>query len=236
MIKHAILLFSLSAILLVSCDTGEYDTKAIASLDKLTETIGELNSASYTTYTYQVLEDSTETTKESDVYLRGPNKMYVHSNGTKGERSLYYNGEEFAYYDYDKNHYDTLAAPKDILLAIDFVHEKYEIDFPASDFLYPSLTDDIIENFSSVMQMKDETIDDVECLHIEASNDDTIVLIWIEKKTHLPYRMIIESSTNDRTYYEVTFANWRLNPKLPDILFEFDPSGDAKRVSLLDNY
>lgn len=225
---------ALFAGIFMSCESGEYDTRAIESLDKLTEAVGNLGSASYTLDTFIVKADSTEISKQSDVYLRGPNKMYIHTTGVTEERGLWYNGIEFAYYSYNNMQYDTIAAPENILLAIDFIHDKYGVVFPSADFLYPSLTDDLMADYTSILYGEEEVIDDIECISIEASNDDEILHIWIVKETNLPFRMIIDSKKGEDRYCEITYRNWRSDPDLPDILFEFDPPSNSTREPLLN--
>jgi len=229
--KKVILYSILSALFFVSCNSGngEYDTRAVESLDKLTETIGELESLSYTVDSYSVNDNGNENSKQSDVYLKGSNKMFIENTGTKGDKSFWYNGEEFAYFLFNKNEYDILEAPDNTLKLIDSIHDNYGIYFPAADFLYPTLTDDLINNYDQILYFGEEKVDDVDCIALEATNEEIILQIWIEKETNLPHKMIVESKTNENTYYEAEYSNWRMNPKLPDIMFEFQPPSGAER-------
>ncbi len=234
MIKTTIIYLLTATLFFVSCtsNSGKYDDRAIESLDNLSETIGNLNSCSYTLATIVSKENTSEFSNEHDVYMRGPDKMYIHTNGTKGEKGFWYDGSNFAYFSYNKNTYDTISAPGNIIAAIDQLHHKFGIDFPAADFFYPSFTDDIINNFSEVLYMGDNNIDGVDCIHIEAVNKAEILQIWIEKETNLPHKMIIGQINNSGSNYEAVFSNWRVNPNLPDILFEFEPPTNSTRKKL----
>ena len=55
-----------------------------------------------------------------------------------------------------------------------------------------------------------ETLNDVECIALEATNEEVIVQIWIEKESNLPHRMIIESKTNEVKYYEAEYSKLSL--------------------------
>jgi len=238
--KKRIILYSiLSVLFFVSCNSsgdGEYDTRAIESLDKLTETVGDLNSLSYTVDSYSVNKDGEETSKFSDVYLRDSDKMFIKNSGTKGNKSFWYNGETFSYFLFDKNEYDILQAPNHTLKLIDSIHSNYGIYFPAADFLYPTLTDDMITNYDQILFFGDEKIDDIECISIEASNDEYIVQLWIDKELNLPNKMVILSKLNENKYYEAVYSNWRINPKLPDIMFEFQaPKGSERKKFVAKN-
>jgi hypothetical protein len=235
--KNLIILIA-PALILLSCSSPnsgvdkKYDTIAVENLDELSETIGKLNSCSYTLKTIVSNSKDSENTTIHDVYMRGPDKMHIHSTGGKGQKSYWYNGKHFAYFSYKKNTYDTIIAPNNIIKAINSLHNKYGIDFPAADFFYPTLTDDIINNYDQVLSMDDEIIDNVDCALIEASNDIETVHIWIEKSTYLPYKMIITKNEGVNNFYEAVFSNWKINPTLPDILFEFSPPANATRIKL----
>ncbi len=235
MIKKTILYPILASFFLLSCtskDQQEYDTRAIESLDVMSQTIGELSACSYTLNEFSVKEDGSEFSAEHDVYMRGPNKMYIHSVGTKGDRSCWYDGENLSFYSFDKNIYATVEAPDDILQTIDHVNDKYGIDFPAADFFYPDLTDDILDEFDRVLFVGDDLVDGIESTSIFASNDTNAVQIWIDKASNLPLKLVIESKVNAAEYYEVTFSNFRSNPDLPDLLFEFQPPNNSERTEL----
>ncbi len=208
---------------------GEYDTRAIESLDKLSEKISSLNSCSYTLKSI-VSNETLQSEMLHDIYMRGPDKMYIHSVGTKGERSFWYNGSKFAYFSFDTGTYDTIAAPDNILKTIDVLNSDYNVEFPASDFFYPSLTDDILEQYNRVMFMGEEVIDNETYITIEASNKEETLVISMDKNTYLPHAMILESKTNKEDFYEATFANWQIDPNLPDLLFEFKPPANATRI------
>jgi len=231
--KKVILYSIFAAIFFISCkssDGGEYDSRAVDSLDKLSEVIGNLSSLSYTVDSYSVDKDSVAITKLSDVYLRGANKMFIENSGTKGNRSFWYDGEKFSYFLFDKNEYDILDAPDSTLKLIDSIHSKFGIYFPAADFLYPTLTDDILENYDSLLYSEDEKAEGIDCILLEANNDKNNVLVWIDKKLNLPVKMVITSKTEENIYYEAVYSNWKLDPELPDIMFEFQPPSNSTQV------
>ena len=235
--KNVFLVTLLSALFFVSCNSsgdGEYDTRAVESLDKTTKTISDLTSLSYTVNAYIVNEEGEESSKLSDVYLRDSNKMFIENEGTKGHKSFWYNGEDFAYFLFDKNEYDILEAPGNTLTLIDSIHSQTGIYFPGADFLYPNLTDDVLNNYDQLLYFGEEKVDEVDCFALEATNEETIVQFWIQKETNLPYKMVVSSKNNENKYYEATFSNWRMNPKLPDIMFEFQPPAGSERKKFVE--
>jgi hypothetical protein len=217
------------ALLIISCNTStvkddeKYDTSAVQYLDSLSETIGKLNSCSFTINIFISTSSGVERRHEHDVYMRGPDKLHIYSNGKTGRKSFWYNGKQFSYFSYDNNAYDMIDAPDNIIATIDFVNDKYGIDFPASDFFYPTFTDDILADYTQVLLNEDEVIDNVNYEVIEALNESETVHIWIDKSTQLPYKLIIENESIADEYYEAVLSNWKINPKLTDLLFEFKP-------------
>lgn len=235
MVRKAILYAVLASVFLVSCtakDKDEYDTRAIESLDAMSEVIGELLACSYTLDDVNVTEDGSEFYNVHDVYMRGPNKMYIHSNGTKGERSYWYDGATLAYYSFDKDTYAEIEAPGNIVETIHYVHEEYGVRFPAADFFFPDLTDDILAEFDRVLFLGEDVLDGIESISILASNDNQTVQIWIDKATNLPLRLSIEPTAETAKFYEATFSNFRENPDLPDLLFESKPPIDSEKTEL----
>jgi len=234
MIKKRLFYYVITALILASCSSNpkEYDSRAIASFDKMSETIGGLTSCSYTLNTFISKKSGEQNMNENDIYMRGPDKMYVHSIGTKGERSYWYDGNRMSFFKYNKNTYDTVLVSGNIIQAIDFLHHKYGIDFPATDFFYPTFTDDMINNFDEISFYGEEKIDGVDCVVSQLLNDKTLVQIWIEKNTNLPHKLIINNTRDSLIYYEAVFSNWKENPGLPDVLFEFEPPLNSTRVEL----
>jgi len=235
MVKKAVLYSVLVSFFLVSCtseDKEQYDTRALASLDAMSEAIGELGACSYTLNNVNVLEDGTEFYNQHDVYMRGPDKLYIHSVGTKGDRSYWYDGSTLAYYSFDKNTYATVEAPDTIMKMIKHVNEKYGVDFPAADFFYPDFTDDILNDFDHVLFLGDETINGQESISVLASNDNSIVRIWIDKATNLPVKFLIDSKVSNAEYYVASFSNFKVNPDLPDLLFEINAPINSESTEL----
>ena len=221
-------------LLLTSCGgpSSEYDAKAIESLDKLAETMGDLESCSYTLNT---IVESPDTNRETlnDVYMSGPNKMYINVMNNELHYGFWYNGKTFSYMSYEKQQYDVFDAPATTLEMIDQLHEQDNVDFPASDFFYPSLTDDIMDSYSKVYYDEEE-IDGVLCVAIEALNDLETLAIWINKETNLPHRLLVVS-TDETNSYDAVFSNWKSNPELPDELFEFQPSEGMEQSKFQNN-
>lgn len=218
---------------------SQIDTVAILILNKMGNLIGELESCSFTLKTS---DDGIDVNlglikyfNVHQVYMRGPDKMLINSQGDKGHRGFWYNGTQLMYYSYTENNYGVIDAPANILATIDTVHKNYGIDFPAADFFYPTFTIDLIDQYSNIIFIGKSKVDDKDCFHIIAQNDAMSIQIWIsDDALFLPMKFIIVYyDIKPNQQYEATFSNWKLNPQLPDEMFEFTPPPQAEELILL---
>jgi hypothetical protein len=214
------------------------DSTAIFILDKMSNVIGDLESVTFdlknSTDKFDTDANIIKQFSTSTITFSGPDKLTVNTQGTEGRSGYYYDGSYLSYYNYDENNYVTLEAPESTLAMIDEMHLDYDFQFPAADFFYPSFTDDMMEEFTSIQYLGKKTIDDEECYHIMATNKDLNVQIWVSNKTYLlPKHFSIIYKSNSNLQYESTFNNWIINPTIPDAVFDFLPPPNAKLISIL---
>jgi hypothetical protein len=219
-------------------EVKDIDSTAIFLLDKMANVIGDLEAVSFD------LENSTDKLDanknivkhyaNSTISFSGPDKLSIRTEGTKGRSGFYYDGSYMSYYNYDENNYITLEAPESTLEMIDEMHTDYDFQFPAADFFYPTFTDDMMEQFTSIKFLGKKIIDDEECYHIMATNKDLNVQIWVSNKTFLlPKRFVIIYKNKSNLQVESTFSNWLLNPNIPDAVFDFLAPPNARLISIL---
>ena len=225
---------------LVGCGNskeGAYDSNAITTIDKLAQTIGKLDACSYSLITNITQSETSGLPaehKQSDVYMKGSNKMYIFSKNEEGRKGYYYNGSELSLFRFDKNTYETLKAPDNTIATITAVHDKYGIDFPAADFFYPTLTDDMMRDFDTIATVGKIKIEGIVCNEINAKNAKMNVFISIDETTNLPKRLEIYYLGDEKgKSYEITFLDFKSNPVLEDKLFDFTPPANAVKTNLL---
>lgn len=216
-----------------------YHPRAIEILDKMTETIGELSSCSFQLKAFEDLpHEKAGFLREyavHDVYLVGPDKMHIFSKKPKNKYAYWYNGDIMMYYSFSNNHYGFIETPDNIRETIELVNAEYDIDFPAADFFYPTLTDDLMQNSHYIGFEGLTEIDGQECYYIVARGKEYQVHLWINSSSFmLPLRYLIQVKKNDVVLnYEGIFSNWQINPNLPDALFDFTVPADARRLQIL---
>lgn len=217
----------------------QIDPNAITLLDRMSGIIGELNSCSFQINTsVDQLDPQNGLIREffnHEVYMVGPDKMQIQTNGPKGNHGYWYNGDILMYYSLTYNHYSFIDTPDNIIETIDMVNADYGIDFPAADFFYPTFTDDLIDHSEIITYRGLVTVDGQECHHIVASGAEQHIQLWLKNDAFtLPLRIvIIEKSEGFSLQYEGVFSDWVINPNLPDAIFDFVVPETAKRLTIV---
>jgi hypothetical protein len=218
--------------------SSKIDTVAVEILDKMSAMIGSLNSCSVTVKAnYDVASKQLGLVKHSDdqeLFLHGPDKLLVRSEGDKGSKSLCYNGKTLIYYSMDRNQYGQIAVPASIMQMIDTVNKLYGIEFPAADIFYPSFVDDILSETKTLSYLGLTKINGMECFHIAGTARDKTFQFWVANDAfYLPLKMVIIYTTKEMNpQYEATLSDWKINPELPDALFDFSAPPKAKKIKL----
>ena len=216
-----------------------YDTLAIVVVDHMSAIIGDLASCRFTLNAESDVTDpnlGTVTNHEvSHVWFSGPDKLLIEAWGGKGHRGYWYNGSTLTWYSFTENNYVVIPVPNRTIAMIDSVNDVYGIDFPAADFFYPTLSDDLISHSDYISFEGRTRIGDQTCFHVVATNKEMTVQIWISDEVlFLPLKMVITYKGKSVTQrYEATFSDWQINPVLPDAMFEFALPPGAHEVSIL---
>jgi hypothetical protein len=227
---------------LIGCsakDGGYYEEEAVEALDLLTENMGELNSCSFTlSATEETLEDGQEwvsTNKETDAYINGADQMYFYTKSENGRRGFWINEGELSIFLFNENKYQIKQVPKNLLRTMDSINGNFKFNFPAADFFYPSLTDDLIAFSDSLFINEDKTIDGQVCKEIFAKGDGKEIFILMDAETNLPKQLEIYDFGAEglEKSYVASFSNWKEDPKLPAKLFAFTPPENAVESEIL---
>ncbi len=214
------------------------DTVAVSILDHMSAVIGDLSSCSVTIHAnYDIHSKVLGLVKHSDeekLYMRGPDKLLVTTEGDKGSREFFYNGKTLSYYSFDKNQYGQIAVPATILDMIDSVNKNYGVDFPVADFFYPTFVDDILADAKNLFFLGVTKVGDKECFHIAGTAKDKTFQFWISNDAfYLPLKLVIVYTSKEMNpQYEATLSNWQVNPNLPDALFDFTAPPKAIKIKM----
>jgi hypothetical protein len=207
----------------------QIDSEAVTILDSMSCVVSGLGSCSFTLNTeydtYSGLLGLIRNSDEASVFLKAPDKFYVKRDGDKGNKSFYY----------DNNQYASVPAPSTIMETIDSIHNEYGIDFPAADIFYPDIVDDIVANSDALSYLGMTMVEGKICHHIAGVNKELTFQVWIANdETYLPVKMaIVYTSKAGNPQYQAIFRNWSLNPELQDSMFDFVIPAGASKIKFL---
>ncbi|UJP63813.1 DUF2092 domain-containing protein [Mongoliitalea daihaiensis] len=217
----------------------QLDHQAILLLDRMSDLLGELTSFQFHVFTAQDewIENKglTKTFRSHEVYMVGPDKMHIRTESKQGQLGIWHQGDLLLFYNLTTNQYGFIETPENIPDAIDFVNQEYDIEFPAADFFYPAFADDLIETHQIISYMGLVQLDGKDAHHIIAYGEETNVQIWFSNDTFtLPLRYVIHDLKSPQfLQFEGIFSNWKLNPDLPNALFDFTVPETATRMHML---
>ncbi len=236
--KHLFALLLLLPLFGYSQSQKDIDTIAIALIDKMGEVIGSLEAVSFDLST--VHDEANESGmlerqfNSNQIYMRGPDKFTIRSQGEKGNRGYWYNGSYMTWFSYDQNKYVTLPVQGTIINAIDSVNTTFGLQFPGADILYPSFADDLIAEFDKIHYVGIKNLEGTECFHIIAENQTFNFQIWIENGAfYLPRKFLIIKKGDAPEVSEGTFGRWNTDADMPDAIFEFTPPVNAELISIM---
>lgn len=217
----------------------QIDSAAVYILDRMADIIGELEAVSFSIETATDRLDDKQKIEThystSHVSMAGPDKMVYQRFGNKGKYGFWYNGALASMYSYKENNYVTLEAPGNIIAMIDSLHSRFDFQFPAADFFYPSYTDDILEDFNTLEYLGKTVVDGEDCFYIRATNETMHFQLWISSSNwNLPKRFIIIQKGKQNLRFESVFKDWDINPNLPNTVFEFLPPPNARLIDILE--
>ncbi|RDI04450.1 DUF2092 domain-containing protein [Flavobacterium sp. AG291] len=236
--RKTLLLFSVLISFASYSQAAKVDSVAVLILDRMSDVIGGLNSCSFKLNVSQDVTGDIGLEKkfsDDEVMFKGPDKMLVQLKGDDNHKGFWYNGRHLVYYSYTENNYSVLEVPSTIIETIDAVHDEYGVDFPASDFFYPTFADDILADFTSVTFLGRKTVDGEDCYHILADSKNQSVQLWIsDDAMNLPLRfLVIYKDKPNSPQYMGVFSDWKINPDLPDALFDFNEPPLATEIVML---
>lgn len=223
----------------VSAQKTNIDTVAVAILDRMSAMIGSLSSCHFSVHSnYDVRSQHLGLVKHGDdeqLYMQGPDKLLIQSRGDRGQRSIYYDGQTLNYYSQENNQYASLPLSASIVDMIDTVNKLYGIEFPASDFFYPTFVDDLLSESRNLIYLGMTKEDGKDCFHVAGTTADKSYQFWIsDDALSLPVKMVIIYTNRDMNpQYEAVLSDWQINPVLPAALFEFLAPPKAKKIKMV---
>ena len=91
------------------------------------------------------------------------------------------------------------------------------------------------ENVRTAEYLGRDTVGGLPCHHLAFTQDEVDWQLWVEVGERLLIRKVVitDKLVESRPQLTARFTRWNLSPRLPDLLFEFDPPEDAEEITFL---
>ncbi|GMQ26740.1 hypothetical protein Aoki45_34230 [Algoriphagus sp. oki45] len=232
------LLFTLAflSFLLAEAQETYHDSTALAILDKMSQTIGELKSLKFKTQTSQDVAFSKDYLikdyKSGEYIFQGPDRLLAKVSHNGKDQFYLYDGKQMVYYSLEDNTYAAAEAPANTLDMLDQVSEDFGIELVVADFLYPDFTANLMESMDYIEFLGKTEVNGEKYLHIGGANSSMTFQIWVSQDLVMrPKRVVITYLEEPYArQLEVTFEEWQINQSYPESIFEFMPPPNSRQI------
>lgn len=168
------------------------------------------------------------------VALRRPDRLAAEVAGDALNRAFWYDGKTFAALDKEQNTWTSGTVPPTVDAALDWVFDTTGTVIPLADFLYTDVYDRLMSDVQRGVYLGIHEAAGVPCHHLAFEQATIDWQLWIDAGDEpLPRKLVIAYKTEDEVpQYAVTIRKWRLDAKVPDELFHFEPPEGARRVEI----
>ena len=253
MMRHAIFLFALAALVLTSgCEPGPVtvadgdvvakdgvDPKANHLLLRASEYLRQAKTFQFQAEIRRDVIMYDELPVEfggvSKVTFERPNRLHAAFVGDERSRESFYNGKTLTIYSTLHHFYSQIPIEGTIGDAIDHLHERFGFSVPLADLVYENPYAVLIENVEKGFFVGQHKIDGVLCDHLAFQQEGIDWQIWIEAdETPLMRKIVITyKSEAGSPEYEAKLSHWKLNLGVRDSQFEFTPPAGSEKIEFL---
>ncbi len=134
-----------------------------------------------------------------------------------------------------ENVYMSTNVPPDIDAAMDYAMEKYDVTVPIVDLIFSDPYAILTENVWSGFYVGKNYVQGVICHQLAFSQELIDWQIWIEDSVSpVPRKLVITYKQLEGSPQYISYlSNWDFNPRLPDMVFEFVPPVNARKVDVI---
>jgi hypothetical protein len=157
-----------------------------------------------------------------------PNKVRIDKSGDTVDRSVYISDGTFTILDNTEQYYTQVNTADNIDEALDQIVEELGIVIPVATLLHSDMSTHIQPK--KVTYFGKKTVAGVECNYIAFKRHGNEVHLWIEDSDS---PLVKQVAVFGKDFKMEMATNWDTNPKFLDNVFEFQPSKDASKISIV---
>ena len=246
--RHACTTFVLllSVVMFTGCQGSDSPTHPSADVDPqadqvlkaMSNLLGKTKSFSFRAVGY--MDEVAETgqlvqiSRESDVSVTRPSKLFVETEGDDVSRSAWYDRGKLTVLDKEQNEYTVIGVPKTIEAMLDFIIDEYGLTLPLADLLFSNPYKTLTSNVQLGSYIGLGQVGDHSCHHLLFEQELIDWQIWIDAgQSPVPRKFVITYKQEPgQPGYSVTMEKWDFKPTFANDLFEPDPPDDATEVQM----
>ena len=236
----------LLAFVLTGCKGGDSPTQSSADVDPQAEqalkAMSDLlgNAKSFSFHAVGQMDEVVETgqlvqlSRESDVSVTRPSKLFVDTEGDDVSRLAWYNGGKLTVLDRVRNVSAAADVPNTIEAMLDFIIEEYGLTLPLADLLFSNPYETLTSNIQVGSYIGLNNVGDHSCHHLLFEQELIDWQIWIDAgQTPVPRKFVITYKQEPgQPGYSVIMDQWNLKPTFADDLFKPNPPAEAAQVQM----
>jgi hypothetical protein len=214
------------------------DPKAVAALDRMgayLRTLGVFQVSSHTTRD-ESLDDGQrqQIGAHVDMLVQRPNRLHAALTSDRQQRSFFYDGTTFTLWARRRNYYATVSAPATLEALGDRIESRYGA-LPAADLFAGDDDRHVSARLIAAAAVGPEVVGDISCEHFAFREANLDWQIWIEQgDCPLPHKIVVTTSSDPEQPQYTSVMTWNLAPPVSDAVFTFEPTADARRITLAD--
>jgi hypothetical protein len=169
---------------------------------------------------------------EYDVSVRRPDGLAAHRIGDLPEFRFAYDGKAMTVHVPGSGTWGTTSAPATLDAMLPAAWEQGGLNMPFDELLVADPYAAITAGVTEAVRAEQATIHGKKVEHLVLSGAALHVEYWIDPATALPARaLVIYVDHPLRPHFMVEFAEWKLDPKLPDATFALPRPQGATEVA-----
>ena len=246
--RHACttLVLLLSVVVLTGCQNGDSPTPPSADVDPqvqqalkaMSNLLG--NAKNFSFHAVGQMDEVAQTgqlvqlSRESDVSVTRPSKLFVDTEGDDVSRSSWYDRDKLTVLDKEQNEYVSITVPSTIEAMLDFIIEEYGLTLPLADLLFRNPYETLTSNIQVGTYIGLSNVGGHSCHHLLFEQELIDWQIWIDAgQTPVPRKIVITYKQEPgHPSYSGIMDKWNLKPSFAKDLFKPDTPANAKQVQM----
>jgi len=166
-----------------------------------------------------------------DTAVRRPDGLAAHRVGDLPDFRFAYDGKVMTVLVSGKGRWGTTSAPPTIDAMLPVADEKGGLNMPFDELLVADPCAAITAGVREIVVIKPATIRGKKVEHLVLSGPQLRIEYWIDPATALPARsLVVYVDDPQRPHFQVEYAEWKLDPKLPASTFALPKPKGATQV------